>query len=220
MSILSIRPDTMTVIIHTGIMYVNRHIMLGMPRTSDARQRTLETAADLFRRQGYHGTPVSQILQDSGAPRGSLYFHFPGGKEQIAFEAVSIAAAEMEWLIQRARDRSSTPVEFIGRLVGGMARWLEKSGYEKGCPIATVTLELAPSVEAVAEAARSAFQTWTRLVGQGLAELGFPEERAERVALLVITAIEGGLLLSRAEQSTVGLRRIREELMALVEVAP
>jgi hypothetical protein len=98
-----------------------------------------------------------------------------------------------------------------------MARWLEKSGYEKGCPIATVTLELAPAVEPVAEAARTAFRTWTRLIASGLTGVGFPAPRAEGMALLVVTAIEGGLLLSRAEQDTKAIRLVRQELMELID---
>ncbi|HUO46863.1 MAG TPA: TetR/AcrR family transcriptional regulator [Acidimicrobiia bacterium] len=187
-----------------------------MPRTSDARERTLETAANLFRRQGYHGTPMSQILEESGAPRGSLYFHFPGGKEQIAAEAVAVASAEMMTLIERARDRSTTAVEFIGRVTGGIARWLEQSNYIEGCPIATVTLELVPSVDEVAQAVRTAFQRWTELIKDGLVGFGVAADRAEGVALLSVTAIEGGLLLSRADRSTVALRQVREQLMAIV----
>jgi TetR/AcrR family transcriptional repressor of lmrAB and yxaGH operons len=187
-----------------------------VPRTTDARLRTLETAANLFRRQGYHGTPVSQILEESGAPRGSLYFHFPGGKEQIAAESVNVASSEMEALIAWARERSKDPVEFVGRITGGIARWLERSDYTEGCPIATVTLELAPSVDEVAGAVRAAYRRWTELIRTGLIELGFPEDRAEGVALLSVTAIEGGLLLSRADRSTVAVRQVRQQLMALV----
>jgi len=187
-----------------------------MARTTDARLKTLETAANLFRRQGYHGTPVSQILEKSGAPRGSLYFHFPGGKEQIAAEAVEVASSEMEALIAWARERSKDPVEFVGRITGGIARWLEQSDYTEGCPIATVTLELAPTVDEVAGAVRAAYSRWTDLIRTGLIELDFPEERAEGVALLVVTAVEGGLLLSRADRSTVALRRVRDQLMSLV----
>ncbi|HEU4750560.1 MAG TPA: TetR/AcrR family transcriptional regulator [Acidimicrobiia bacterium] len=187
-----------------------------MPRATDARLKTLETAAHLFRRQGYHGTPVSQILEESGAPRGSLYFHFPGGKEQIAAEAVDVASSEMEALIAWARARSADPVEFLGRITGGIARWLEQSDYTEGCPIATVTLELAPSVDEVAGAVRAAYHRWTDLIRTGLIDLGFPEEKAEGVALLAVTSIEGGLLLSRADSSTVALRQVREQLMTLV----
>ena len=187
-----------------------------MPRTTDARLKTLETAANLFRRQGYHGTPVSQILEESGAPRGSLYFHFPGGKEQIAAEAVDVAAAEMEALIAWARERSKDPVEFVGRITGGIARWLENSGYYEGCPIATVTLELAPEIEKVAMAVRAIYGRWSDLIRKGLVELGYPEDTAEGVAVLVVTAVEGGLLLSRADGTTVALRKVRDQLMALV----
>ncbi|HUO46122.1 MAG TPA: TetR/AcrR family transcriptional regulator [Acidimicrobiia bacterium] len=189
--------------------------MNDVARPSDARVRTLETAANLFRRQGYHGTPVSQILDESGAPRGSLYFHFPGGKEQIAAEAVEIASTEMVTLIERARERSATAVEFIGRVTGGIARWLEQSDYVEGCPIATVTLELVPSVDEVAEAVRGAYRLWTELIRDGLIGFGLPADKAEGVALLSVTAIEGGLLLSRADRSTVALRQVREQLMAI-----
>lgn len=190
-----------------------------MPRTTDARLRTLETAANLFRRQGYHGTPVSQILEESGAPRGSLYFHFPGGKEQIAAESVVVASSEMEALIAWARERSKDPVEFVGRITGGIARWLERSDYTEGCPIATVTLELAHSVDEVAGAVRAAYRRWTELIRAGLVELGFPTDRAEGVALLAVTSIEGGLLLSRADRSTAAVRQVRQQLMSLVALA-
>lgn len=186
-----------------------------MPRPTDAKERTLQTAAFLFQRQGYHATPVSQLLKESGAPRGSLYFHFPGGKEQIATEAVEVASARMEELIARARERSETPEELMGRLTGGLARWLEQSDYTEGCPIATLTLELVPAVEQVVVAVRTAFHTWTEEVGDALVEVGVPPERAESLALLAVAAIEGGLLLSRAERSTVPLRRVREELMRI-----
>jgi TetR/AcrR family transcriptional repressor of lmrAB and yxaGH operons len=190
-----------------------------MPRATDARLKTLETAANLFRRQGYHGTPVSQILEESGAPRGSLYFHFPGGKEQIAAEAVDVASSEMETLIAWARERSKDPVEFVGRITGGIARWLEQSDYTEGCPIATVTLELAPSVDEVAGAVRAAYRRWVELIRTGLIELGFPKDRAEGVALLAVTSIEGGLLLSRADRSTVAVRQVRQQLMSLVALS-
>jgi len=191
-----------------------------MPRPTDARDRTLETAARLFRRQGYHGTPVSQILEESGAPRGSLYFHFPGGKEEIATEAVAVASAEMEALIDWALERSTTPIELVGRILGGLARWLEGSGYYEGCPIATVTLELVPTSESVAAAVRGAFDLWVDRVAAGLESLGLPAERARSIAMLTVTTAEGGLLLSRAQGSTAALRLVRQEVIAMVEAEP
>jgi TetR/AcrR family transcriptional repressor of lmrAB and yxaGH operons len=190
-----------------------------MPRTTDARLRTLETAANLFRRQGYHGTPVSQILEESGAPRGSLYFHFPGGKEQIASEAATLAATEIDDLISLARARSGTAKEFVGRLVGMMARWLDNSDFTQGCPIATVTLELVPAVDEVAVAVQTAYQRWTKEIEEGLVSFSYPETEAEAFANLTLTAIEGGLLVSRAYRSTAALRQVREQLMKLAEAA-
>ncbi|HEX5671145.1 MAG TPA: hypothetical protein VFY46_00310, partial [Acidimicrobiia bacterium] len=111
------------------------------------------------------------------------------------------------------------PVEFVGRITGGIARWLERSDYTEGCPIATVTLELAHSVDEVAGAVRAAYRRWTELIRAGLVELGFPTDRAEGVALLAVTSIEGGLLLSRADRSTAAVRQVRQQLMSLVALA-
>ena len=107
----------------------------------DTRARILHTAAELFQRQGYGATGLNQVLTASGAPKGSLYFHFPDGKEQLAAEAMALAGAEMGGADGRGRSRDPGPAEAIAASGALLAQALEDSDYRDGCPIATVALE-------------------------------------------------------------------------------
>src|SRR5260370_126560 len=91
-----------------------------MPRRSDSRSRMVEAASELFRRRGYHGTAFSDVVRESGAPRGSIYFHFPGGKQELAREAVALAGDEIEEMVETAAGRSADPgslVRALGEIV-------------------------------------------------------------------------------------------------------
>ena len=112
-----------------------------MPRKSDSRQRMLGAAVNLIQRQGYHATGMKQVVEESGTPRGSLYFHFPDGKDQMVGEALGIAQTAVAGTIDRVAARSQTPAELIEGLGAAMAKWLTRSDFVEGCPVATVALE-------------------------------------------------------------------------------
>src|ERR1700721_1560073 len=114
-----------------------------MAKASDSRGKTLAAAARLFRQQGYHGTALQDILATSGSPRGSLYFHFPKGKEEIGEAALTLAGEAVRQGIARAAEASDSAEIFVVRLARGMASDLERSDYREGCPIATAALETA-----------------------------------------------------------------------------
>src|SRR5215472_1353036 len=115
-----------------------------MPRRTDSRSRMIAAAAELFRQRGYHATTFSDVIRDSGAPRGSTYFHFPGGKAELAREATARAGQEMQELVDQAARHAGDPGSLVRALARIMAGRLERSGYHNGCPIATMVLELAP----------------------------------------------------------------------------
>src|SRR6202140_5481177 len=100
-------------------------IFLCMPKATDSKGKTLAAAAKLFRQQGYHGTALHDILVASGAPRGSLYFHFPGGKEQIGETALALSAEAVRQGIAKAAETAENAEIFLVRLVRGMAADLE-----------------------------------------------------------------------------------------------
>jgi TetR/AcrR family transcriptional repressor of lmrAB and yxaGH operons len=118
-----------------------------MAKGPDSKRKTLVAAAKLFRQQGYHGTALHDILAAAGSPRGSLYFHFPKGKEEIGEAALAIAAEATRHGIARAAEASDNAETFLVRMARGMAAELERSDYKDGCPIATTALETAAQSE-------------------------------------------------------------------------
>ncbi len=103
-----------------------------MPKTTDSKGKTLAAAAKLFRRQGFHGTALHDILEAGGSPRGSLYFHFPKGKEEIGEAALTLAGEAVRLAIANAADTSESAEVFVTRVARGMASDLEKSGFTEG----------------------------------------------------------------------------------------
>ena len=108
-----------------------------MPKATDLKGKTLAAAAKLFRQQGYHGTALQDVLAAGGSPRGSLYFHFPGGKQEIGEAALTLAGEAVRQAIAHAAETSESALAFLTRVARGMASDLEQSGYREGCPIAT-----------------------------------------------------------------------------------
>jgi len=188
-----------------------------MARTTDARERAVQTAAQLFRRQGYNATGLTQILEESGAPKGSFYFHFPEGKTQLAVEAVRASSAEVESLMRHLADKhAGDPVAFVRAVARALGTWLERSGYAEGCPVATVALEMAPVSPVLREVCASSYAAWRAIVEDVLRGAGHPRARASRLATLVLSAVEGALVLGRAERSRTPLDHVAAELAPLL----
>ncbi len=186
-----------------------------MPRKSNARRDAVVTAARLFQRQGYHGTGLNQILAESGAPKGSFYFQFPGGKEQLAAEEVALASQELERLFEYAAGRSSSLEEFLQALGSKLGHWLEQSGFRQGCPISTVTLEMTPQNDILTQVCARAFGTLQARAESFLVSLGITSERAPRLATLIVSAYEGAFVLARAERSIRPFMAVADELSLL-----
>ena len=178
-----------------------------------SRRAFLDATAVLLRRQGYAGTGVSEIVARSGAPRGSLYFHFPGGKEELARAAMERSGEQLRRAIGATMHAPGGPRAAIGALADALAAGLEASGYRDGCPIATVALETAAESEPLRETAARIFDSWVEELARALRESGMERATAQRRALFVLSAIEGALLLSRARHDVAPLRAVREELL-------
>jgi TetR/AcrR family transcriptional regulator, lmrAB and yxaGH operons repressor len=179
------------------------------------RDAFIASTGRLLRRQGYAATGLNEIVGASGAPRGSLYFHFPGGKEQLAAAAMERAGEELRGAIAAVIASRPRAAESLGVLIDGLGTGLAASGFRDGCPIATVTLEAAGASETVRLAAERVFGSWLQTLEQGLKADGLDDEQAARRALLVLSAIEGALLLSRARRDLAPLEAVRDELAAL-----
>ena len=186
-----------------------------MARTTDSRAKTLSAAAKLFAQRGYHGTGLQDILEAGGAPRGSLYFHFPSGKEEIGEAAVQLAARAVREFIANTAGTSGSMQAFLARLARGMAANLERSGYREGCPIATTALETAAQSDVLGIATRTAFQTWEQEIKRGLMSFGMKAGHADRTATAILSQLEGALLLARTYRSLEPMHRAEKALLVL-----
>src|SRR5262245_48650995 len=153
------------------------------------------TTAKLLRRQGYQATGLNQIVAEAEAPKGSIYFHFPGGKEQLAAEAI---AASAEYLDRALRScERATAVESIDEYIARTAALLERTNYADGCPIATVVLEAAVTSEALRKACADAVQLLLSRITGWLERDGFSVDAAHQRAQLVYAALEGALIFAK-----------------------
>ena len=187
-----------------------------MPRASDSKGKTLAAAARLFRRRGYHGTALQDILAASGSPRGSLYFHFPNGEEEIGETALMLAGEAVREAIAKAAETSENAEAFLTRIARGMAADLARSDYSEGCPIATTALETADQSDVLAKATRDAFQKWELEIKRGLERFGMISEDADLIATLVLSQLEGALLLARTYRRLEPMHRAEQALILLV----
>ena len=161
---------------------------------SDTRTRMLETTARLLQHRGYYGTALSDILEASGAPRGSLYFHFPGGKDQLVIEATRRRSEQTLALPARhAAPRRRGPAEGVRRVLrGARRRSSAETDYSFGCPVAPVILDAPDALPELEEICREAFEAWIGLFRAGFRG-GAESRRSGRrtLALLVEASMEG-----------------------------
>ncbi|MFF9624625.1 TetR/AcrR family transcriptional regulator [Streptomyces griseosporeus] len=185
------------------------------------RERMVFSAAQLIRREGVAATGMREVAAHAGAPRGSLQHYFPGGKEQLVNEAV-------EWAGRYARGRVArfvaelpepTPSGLFARMVRQWSDEYAAEGFAGGCPVAAATVDCAESTASTRQAVSSAFTTWTGAVAEALAEMGVPEERSGPLATVMISALEGAILIARAERDVRALTAVTEELGPLLDAA-
>ena len=187
------------------------------PPKSKQRQTVVWAAAKLFRRQGYSGTGLRDILAASGAARGSLYHHFPGGKEEIGAAAVTAAGSLVTETFQELANLSDSPADFLRRYTDLLVRWLEASKFRDGCPITTTLLETTPGSAAITAAGRAVFDDWSGVMEMLLARHGWPAERIAPTATAIIAGLEGALMLARVRGSSQPIRDTAEALCALLD---
>lgn len=172
-----------------------------MPRSSDARENALATAETLFRRQGFAATGLAQIIAESGAPKGSFYFHFPGGKDQLAAEIIDrFAARGLTGIAAAAQATPGDAAEFVDLLCAGAAAEMSGSDYTLGCALQNIASERAPGDTRLTPLLHDGFAAWVKAAADHLEECGVAE--ADALAHALIAALEGARSLARASRST------------------
>jgi TetR/AcrR family transcriptional repressor of lmrAB and yxaGH operons len=181
------------------------------------RKKLVDATAALLRRQGYHATGLSHIVAESGAPRGSLYFYFPDGKDELARAALLASTAEWRARIEAAIAGARDFGEAIDATVAVLADDLESSGWDNGCPVAAVALE--STSELVRRTVQEHFESWLGVVAGRLTAFGVPEATARQLAMVTLSAFEGALLLARVLRSRAPLVAAGQALRAMAAMA-
>jgi AcrR family transcriptional regulator len=177
------------------------------------RERMIQSALVLIGANGVEATSFSQVIEHSGAPRGSIYHHFPGGKAQLVEEATHYAGDVVARVFTEALGRGDAiaGLKAVGDFWRGI---LHDSDFSAGCPVLAAALQ-SDSLPGAREAARESFQRFQDLHFQLLTRAGVPPDRAKSLAAIAVSAIEGGIILARAQHSNAPLDRVLDELHTL-----
>ncbi|MEU7427640.1 TetR/AcrR family transcriptional regulator [Streptomyces sp. NPDC040750] len=185
------------------------------------RERMVFSAAQLIRREGVAATGMREVAAHAGAPRGSLQHYFPGGKEQLVGEAVAWAGRYAGKRVARFLAGLDEPTP-SGLFAAMAAQWTDEydtDGFAAGCPVAAATVDRAASGAAGREAAAAAFAAWRGPVAEALTGMGVPAVRSDSLATLMIGALEGAILMARAEHDVRPLTTVVRELGPLLDAA-
>jgi TetR/AcrR family transcriptional regulator, lmrAB and yxaGH operons repressor len=172
-------------------------------KPAETKVRLVESAAELFSRQGFGATGIKAVLAAAAAPYGSLYHFFPGGKQELGAAALTYGGARYRELLESVYPPGADVVEATAASFVQAAELLEGTDYGYACPIATIALEVANNDELMRTAAADAFESWLEVLEQRFTAAGMTAERARDVAVEIFCLIEGAVLLSRTTRSSV-----------------
>jgi TetR/AcrR family transcriptional repressor of lmrAB and yxaGH operons len=178
---------------------------------------------ELIQVHGYAGTGLNAVLTHSGAPKGSLYFHFPEGKEQLGERAVGLAADHFETLIIGALE-SAGPQQSAGKVaesvVALLSEFLEANDFAVGCPVSVVALEMGAESDRLRTACEQAYDRWITPVTDFLVARGHDRRSAGATASSVISMVEGAMIIARARRDVQPLRDAARTLRTLLDLPP
>ena len=179
------------------------------------RERMVASAAMLIRERGAHPTAIADVLEHSGAPRGSAYHYFPGGRTQLLCEAVDYAAD----YVAAKMERATSGIEMLDAMIRFYRKHLVDTDFRAGCPVLAVAVEAGEPDGAtpVIDRAGAAFDRWNGLIAQRLIADGMPAKRAKDLAVLMTAALEGAIVLARAARDIAPLDVVHRQLRGLLE---
>jgi TetR/AcrR family transcriptional repressor of lmrAB and yxaGH operons len=183
------------------------------------RQKMLASAVELLRERGAAGVTVDAILARSGAPRGSVYHHFPGGRNQIMAEALELAGDAITAIINESS--AGGPLSALRTFSALWTQLLRGSDFTAGCPVVAAAVGGAPEDQQLVPAVAEIFTRWHDALVEALISAGAAQTRAARLATMSVAAVEGAVILCRAARSTQPLEDVMAELeLMLAETAP
>ncbi len=183
---------------------------------NNTKSRMIETTLRLIQARGLHGVSLNDILSESGAPRGSLYFHFPGGKEALVLKAMQSGIETASQALRESLAGAADPAEGVRAFFRAAAAEMTDAEYTFGCPVAPIILD-APEVSTeLAAACRAGLEEWTRMYRDALEAAGITPARAARLARVIVASLEGALIMARSQRSSAIITEVGDEVAALI----
>ncbi len=186
---------------------------------TDTKDRILDSSGELFRRQGYMGTGVKEILAEAGAPFGSLYHHFPGGKSELGAETIRRSGFLYGLLLAEYAGPEVDLPTGIRAFFAAAAETLRETEYADACPIATVALEVSSTDEELRRACADVFESWVAGGTERFVLAGIDRDTARTLVIQMLAGLEGAFVLSRALRSTEPVELAGEASVAAIEAA-
>lgn len=183
---------------------------------SNAREQILKTTCTLLEKQGYHGTGLNEIIKESKSPKGSLYYYFPEGKEQITAEAVMQCGRQTAERIRDGLKESSNAAIAVSDFILNIAEHVERSDFAAGSPLTAVAMETATTSARINEACHEAYGMLKSAFNDKLIECRFSKVKSSELAAFIVASIEGGIILSRTSHTADPLRLVAKQLKILL----
>lgn len=192
--------------------YIDWSIFNFMTSKGDlTKERLAQSMLELIQTSGYSGTGLNAVIDHATAPKGSVYFHFPDGKEALGVAAVELATKQFESMILQAAQSAGGAAEAAKIAIQTLATIIGDSDFRLGCPVSVVTLEMGDSSERLRQACATAFESWIAPTATLLEADGVNSAQAKSLATVIVSTIEGAAIVSRAMKST-------QPLLAAAEV--
>lgn len=183
----------------------------------NAREAIVDTASRLFFTQGYHATGLNQIIKDSESPKGSLYYYFPDGKEELALTCIHRTSEEVAGALRHYMESGGTAALAVQQFILSMAETAETTSFEGLVPFSFwVAAETSCVSDQLRSACQCVFKDWQEVIAQRLITDGLKEEAAERKAMVVVSLFEGALLLALTSKNTYPLVAAAESIPAIL----
>ncbi|KHJ71561.1 MULTISPECIES: TetR/AcrR family transcriptional regulator [Rhodococcus] len=184
--------------------------------TKGARTRTrmIDTALELIQTRGYHGTGLAHITAGAAAPRGSLYFHFPGGKDELVVAALDRVGAEFTGLLESLIADGRGAGAVVSAVFDDLAARLERSDFAAGCAVASVAVDAAAENPALQESCARVYESWRVVLEQLLVRDGVPNPAA--LAGAIVGLVEGATVVARARRDTAPLHEAKAVVLDLI----
>ncbi len=183
-----------------------------------AKDRMVRAMADALEIGGYAGTGLNDIVEIAKAPKGSIYFHFPGGKEELAAQALFLSGKELAEQLTEVLNSAKTASSGIQRVFFALESRLLTSEFSKGCPIMTTASETASEPSLVNSTCSSVFQEWTSILDLFLQKHNIPKSKSGELAMSLLSLLEGAILLSRTNRNTAALQAAAKTAKILVSM--